>query len=290
MSNLTVRILSAAVLIPLVLASVVWASPIQWRIGMSLVALVAAGEILTLAHRAGTDVERAVGAVGTYALVWGATQRTYAPFTHEYSESVLAVLGILTVLIGGAFFDQLRRGPDRRSVAAWSLTLAVPIYIGTFATFLVVLRGLTDGVAWTATLLALVWANDTAAYFGGRTFGRHPMAPALSPKKTWEGLAVGTAITVVVALGLAWYAATNALSHWVPSDLTTAPMWVVAALGLAVSIAGPLGDLSHSFIKRQFGAKDSSNVIPGHGGVWDRIDSLLFAAPVVYLFARLLGA
>ena len=72
-------------------------------------------------------------------------------------------------------------------------------------------------------------------------------------------------------------------------EVLAAWIGMVALLGALVSIAGPLGDLSHSFIKRQFGAKDSSNIIPGHGGVWDRIDSLLFAAPVVYLFARIMG-
>ena len=176
-----------------------------------------------------------------------------------------------------------------------------PLYVGGMATFAIRLRGMGDGALWVLVLLVLVWLNDSAAYFGGRAFGRHPLAPALSPKKTWEGLLIGTVVTIAVAcLGFVvvhYVVVSNmhvlggleAASPGMSGEVLAAWIGMVALLGALVSIAGPLGDLSHSFIKRQFGAKDSSNIIPGHGGVWDRIDSLLFAAPVVYLFARIMG-
>lgn len=290
MSNLGARVASAVVMVPLIVAAVIWLPDFWWSIGISIVAGAAAREIARLAIGGGVDASGRLIEVATALLVWLGTGPPAEAEWLRGGEMLLAALIIVVVL---AFVDQLARPPERRSVAAWALAVAVPTYVGGMASFTLRLRALDDGIAWVLCLLFLIWTNDSAAYFGGRAFGRHPLAPSLSPKKTWEGLAAGTAGTVAVAVGLAALAP-GVASVWavplVPIALATAPIWIAAALGIAVSIAGPVGDLSHSFIKRQFGAKDSGAVIPGHGGVWDRVDSLLFAAPVVYLAARLLGA
>ncbi|MEO8084490.1 MAG: phosphatidate cytidylyltransferase [Ardenticatenales bacterium] len=280
MSNLAARVLSAVVMVPLIVAAVLRLPEPWWGIAVGLVAALAAREILVIAVHAGMAVSPFVpiAAFGLATLGGGMVPATVR---HDADVTLAAVIIVVVV----AFLDQLVRPPDRRSAAAWGLAVAVPIYVGGLASFLIQLRDLDDGPGLVLFMLFLVWTNDSAAYFGGRAFGRHPLAPALSPKKTWEGLLAGTVGTVVVGLGLAWTAA-----HLSPIALTVPSLLYVMAVCIAVSAAGPLGDLSHSFIKRQFGAKDSSHLIPGHGGVWDRIDSLLFAAPVVYLAARLLGA
>lgn len=276
-SNLGARIASAAVMVPLVVLAVLRLPPAWWGIAVGLVAALAAREIGVLAANAGIAVGRLVPlATLAVALLGGGVLRLDGPHRADVG------LGGVMLVVAIAFLDQIARPPERRSVPAWGLAVAVPIYVGGMASYLVQLRDLAFGPGIVLFTLLLVWANDSAAYFGGRAFGRHPLAPALSPKKTWEGLLAGTVGTVVVALAIAWAAAEIG-----PFALAVPSPWVVVAVAMAVSVAGPLGDLSHSFIKRQFGAKDSSHLIPGHGGVWDRIDSLLFAAPVVYVVALL---
>jgi phosphatidate cytidylyltransferase len=125
-----------------------------------------------------------------------------------------------------------------------------------------------DGRALILFTLALIWAGDTLAYFTGKLMGRLPMAPVLSPKKTWEGAIANLAGSLLVA----W-----AASHWIESDVT-----VLLFLAGMANVAGQTGDLIESAYKRGAGVKDSGKIVPGHGGVLDRIDSLILAAPVVW--------
>jgi phosphatidate cytidylyltransferase len=170
------------------------------------------------------------------------------------------------------------------SLQSWALTFAGAVYIGWLLSAFILLRyldtplqrgllaplGIPPGAAWLFLVLAITWLQDTAAYFVGRSFGRTKMAPVLSPKKTWEGFAGGlvasvlTAMLAVLLLGL-------------PIGYGAA-----AVIGALAGVAGPLGDLAESLVKRQVGVKDSGHLIPGHGGILDRMDSLLFTAPVVY--------
>lgn len=114
------------------------------------------------------------------------------------------------------------------------------------------------------------WASDSFAYFTGRAFGSHKLAPAISPNKTIEGFFGGLIGTIAVVVGLGW--------------LLAMPLPQMAALGAAIAVLGTLGDLVESMMKRQTGIKDSGAIIPGHGGVWDRFDSVLFTAPLVYYY------
>jgi phosphatidate cytidylyltransferase len=122
-------------------------------------------------------------------------------------------------------------------------------------------------------LLSVTWMNDTGAYFAGRALGRHKMIPRVSPSKTWEGFAGG----LLFSLGAAF--AVRAIGF----PALTAPDCLF--LGLAAGILGPTGDLAESSLKRGFGVKDSGKILPGHGGLLDRIDALLFTAPLFYFFA-----
>jgi len=168
-------------------------------------------------------------------------------------------------------------------------------------TLLVTLRGLDSGRGWVLYTLVVVIASDVGAYYVGRLLGRHPFHRRLSPKKTWEGavgglicgMAAGAAFSFLpgtsVAASPAGLPATVARTvEVVPAAAKLLPVgWLAAALmALAASLAGQLGDLALSGLKRSAGAKDSGRLLPGHGGVLDRIDALLFAAPVVYVGVR----
>lgn len=176
-------------------------------------------------------------------------------------------------------------------VADWAITLAVPFYLGWSMSFFLVLRGyspalvhfpafpwliLPRGCWWLLVTLLGVWGFDSAAFFTGRYFGRHKLAPHISPGKTWEGVAGGLVLSVLAAL----------LFSVVPLGV---PWYLAIPLGLLIGVAAVCGDLAESLIKRQTHVKDSGQIMPGHGGLLDRIDSLLFAVVVVYLFALLVG-
>jgi phosphatidate cytidylyltransferase len=144
-------------------------------------------------------------------------------------------------------------------------------YLGVLLSYLISIRRLTaDGFLLILLVLLLTWACDIGAYCCGRLWGKHPLWPAVSPKKTWEGAIGGVLLTVAAALvcRLIWQ---------------SFPLYFMMLLGVALSLSVQLGDLVESAVKRQAGVKDSGHIIPGHGGVLDRFDSLLFSAPAAYL-------
>ncbi len=158
----------------------------------------------------------------------------------------------------------------------FGITVAGLFYLGWMGGYLVAMREMADGLWWTAVTLGGVWLADSAAYVFGRAFGRHALAPRLSPKKTWEGFVGGI-------LGGAGGSALLALLWRIGAGPASGLDWPTAALlgGLA-GLVGPLGDLGISMLKRQSGLKDSGAVIVGHGGALDRIDSWLVAVPIGY--------
>jgi phosphatidate cytidylyltransferase len=187
----------------------------------------------------------------------------------DWREPAVAFL-----LIGGAFYAiwAMERG---QQYPLYNLALAVfgGLYIGGLGSYLLSVRKLEEGAYLTLFLYGCVAFSDTAAYMIGRQWGRHKMTPRVSPKKSWEGYAasvVGGALFGGVVGGL------------VHSDVLTAGHG--ALIGLLIGILGTVGDLAMSLIKRQVGAKDSSHLIPGHGGILDRIDSVLVAAVVGYYY------
>ena len=166
--------------------------------------------------------------------------------------------------------DDLSQAADRlgRGLVGigWILLLA----------FLVLIRRLDGGLGWVFLILAISWCGDTGGYFAGRFFGRTPLYPRISPKKTWEG--VGGAIT----LSVVGVFAVRALG------LPQLPVVPALALGVGSCALGILGDLAESMLKRAFQVKDSGILLPGHGGILDRIDSVMFVAPAVFLVAALI--
>ena len=153
------------------------------------------------------------------------------------------------------------------------VTLAGIFYWGILGSYLIHLRMLPDGLWWLLLALAAVWAADGGGYLIGRSFGKHYMTPHLSPKKTWEGYLGGVLFSLVLTAVL------GALWHLKSTQVT----WQAGlVLGGVIALITPFGDLTVSMFKRQFGVKDSGNLIPGHGGVMDRIDTWIWAAVIGY--------
>jgi phosphatidate cytidylyltransferase len=210
--------------------------------------------------------------------------------------TALIVLGTLLLVLGRAFDDfksapaltamiilvsmayhlfRYEAGRDQAGTDL-SVTLAGFLYIGWLGGYLISVRRLPEGDWWVLLVLPAVWLADGGAFFVGRSYGRHKLAARLSPKKTWEGYLGGV---LVATLGTALLAVLWRIGAGPHSAITPG---AGALLGFILAVITPLGDLGESMIKRQVGMKDSSNLLPGHGGVFDRVDSWLWAAPIGY--------
>jgi len=188
---------------------------------------------------------------------------------------LLAALVILAMLLGVVNFP--RHGAS--SAHIFTASVAGALYPGWMAAFLVSLRALPDGACW--LLLSALAASlfDVGAYLAGSLWGKHPIAPQISPHKSWEGVIGGFAAAVLGGLGLA------SLFHgWAPSVRP----WHGLALGVAIGLLSPFADLAESMLKRSFHLKDTGKLLPGHGGALDRMDSWLWAAPAGYYLITLL--
>ncbi|WP_126383991.1 phosphatidate cytidylyltransferase [Actinomyces howellii] len=167
--------------------------------------------------------------------------------------------------------DAVRRS---RSVDA-AASIFAATYLPFLAGFAVLLVAQDQGVGKVLMLFALPIANDTGGWLAGITFGRHPMAPSVSPKKSWEGFVGSMVAAVAAGAGCVW--------------ALDGPVWAGAVLGAMTVVVSTLGDLGESLLKRDLGLKDMGTLLPGHGGLMDRLDSILVAAPVVYVFSLLVG-
>lgn len=259
-----IRVVSGAVLLAGVIAALWFLQPIFLLAIAVFVALLAFREYADIAGRAGTHVSRPAGGIAV-ALVCVAVAIPGMPLDVALAA---AMLGLSALALRRAVAPAPGAALQAAAIAAFA-----PIYIG-------LPLGLLAGTRWmlgreAALLLILTVAiSDTFQYYSGRAFGRRPLAPVISPKKTVEG-AIGGFAGAILALAVVGH-------WWLPQ------MGVVSRvlLGFAVAAVGIVGDLFESSLKRSVDMKDASAVIPGHGGVLDRIDALLFAAPVYYVFVR----
>lgn len=276
LSNLAQRILFALAAIPVVIGAV-WYG--DWALAsvLAIASALGAWEFYRLAERLGTRPMARVGIAIAAVLPLGVHARYVGlPVDALVSPTVGAVL--VVVLFSAAIFA---RGVAGRSLESVALTVFGILYTGGMLSFGYLLRyhpytiGRAAGTALLVLALALVWISDTAAYVVGRTMGKRKLMPSVSPGKTIAG-AVGALITSAIA---SWALITVVLVPQAQLGLHAAH---AVLFGIAISTAVQLGDLAESLIKRQAGVKDSSQIIPGHGGVLDRIDGMLFALPVAY--------
>ncbi len=258
MTALGSRVLVAAAGLPLLVAAL-WAG--GWWL-FALVAVAGAGALHELFSM--TRPLRPVAVAG-YAGLFGVL---VALELSGLAWAVAALLGslALTFLLKGV------AGTTGSATVTVGVTVLGPAWIGFGLGAALLLRDLDDhGFLAALTVMLAVFADDTVAYFVGRLIGRHRLAPVISPGKTWEGLLAGSVAAVVVAF-LALYEDRH----------TFLSIGQSVALGLVVAVAAPLGDLFESMLKRDMGVKDTGRILAGHGGVLDRIDSLLFALPAAY--------
>ncbi len=193
-------------------------------------------------------------------------------FQFNYSSAVLTAL-LLTIAAYHIF--QYERG-ETNPAGDFGSSISVLLYIGFLGSFLISLRALPNGRWWTYLVLPTVWIADTGAYFIGSAIGKYKLAAKTSPNKTWEGYLGELIFGVLGGIGL------FLLYNRVFDAGLEISLWETAILSLIISALVPLGDLTESMIKRTAGEKDSGTLLPGHGGIFDRIDSLFWAAPIAY--------
>jgi phosphatidate cytidylyltransferase len=265
------RILTALVLIPLVLFLVFLGPRWQWlfTLAVAAVAALAAWEYLGLAERSGAKPPRVAVVVALGLLFAG---------NFEYPDQTAAIFGGLS--LGLLIYCTFRSSIDRLFADA-ATSIFCLVYVGLTLLTLPNLREETNGPSLVAFLLCVVWAGDIAALYVGRTLGRLKLAPSLSPNKTWEGTLGSVTGSLLAAGGLLWLA--SWLAQWGSAKLSySEDLWYWLGLAVLVNVAAQVGDLAESALKRSVGVKDSGVLLPGHGGVLDRIDALLLAAPVLW--------
>jgi phosphatidate cytidylyltransferase len=270
-ASLPARLLSAVVFLP-ILVFLAWIGGVAYLLfGMAVVGL-GLREFYSLLEAKGLSPHWKSGMLAVLLLPIGVYLRYR---THRIEE--WHVGGFFTILVGAVLLAELRRGAGKQAVANSAATLLGFLYIGWLGTHLVSLRELphaigrpyAEGFTYVMLALALTWACDTAAYVVGRRFGHTKVMPGVSPGKSLEGCVAGLVAAIAAGIG---------------AHATFAPFLSLldaAVLGALVGVFGQLGDLVESLLKRDAETKDSSRLIPGHGGVLDRFDSLLFTAPIV---------
>jgi phosphatidate cytidylyltransferase len=266
------RILTAVVVLPVLIASILISS-LWWVFVLLAAAAIVLGlwEFFLLAKKLQLKPDPAAGFLAGAALV------TISLNTNPVDRLVLVQFVIIALTAGTLVAATFRGAPFDKMIASAGVTILGVLYVAMLGSYLVSLR-----VAFTQILSAhllsffflVLMGADTGAYYLGRAFGKHKLAPSISPGKTWEGVIGG----VVAALAMA------TLAHfWFFREL---PLKYILPLAVVMTLVGILGDLAESALKRGAGAKDAANLLPGHGGILDRLDSLLFNAPLIYYFAR----
>jgi phosphatidate cytidylyltransferase len=293
--NLLKRVLTAVVLIPIVLLLVL-SAPIPLVASVAaVVALLSTHEFLKLAEGYGIRPFRSstyifVGLLfALLAMNFGGGRPLLSTAILLYSAGFAAALAPFVFLT-----IAMHRGDLSGAFPAAMVSVFAFGYIALPLGFLVQIRQQWSGAFLLLYLLVLVWAGDIFAYFVGKSMGRHLMSPRISPKKTWEG-AVASMLASLAAGGLLYHYAlpiSTALlkAHLIARRdglfaLQPPDLWPTLLLSAAINVGGQLGDLVESLIKRGAGVKDSGTILPGHGGMLDRIDALLFAAPVLWYYA-----
>lgn len=252
------RVLSAVVLIPLV-GWVVYAGD-WWFLGALAVAGTLAGiEFFQMMRLGSYRPAMLVGVPLILLLLLDAHSPAWGLLRPAVAIAVMAAL-----------IWHLFQSDDPSPTASWALTVAGGLYLGWLLSHFVLLRALPDGLPWTIVAFLSVWISDSGAYFVGRAVGRHKIWPRISPKKSWEGSIGGLISGVLGTMLVAW--------------LAGLPPAHGAIVGALIPIITPFGDFAVSMMKRQVGVKDSGSLIPGHGGMLDRIDTLLFCAVMVYYY------
>jgi phosphatidate cytidylyltransferase len=273
------RVLTASILIPLVVAAIWWGPTALVAMVGALVAIAAMLEFFAMGGRLGFQAYRAwtcLAALAVFAQQWCAAEQAritnlgdllYSHFSPQFTLDLV----LFVFLLGAAAIALGSRRALAEVLPSVSISVAGLFVIAIPLSTVVRLHGVdVSGPKLLLFTAVLVWTGDTAAYFVGRSFGRVKLAPQLSPNKTWEGAIANLVAALLVGV---------VFGYW--THIQPVHMLAIAALG---SVSGQIGDIFKSAFKRGVGVKDSGTLLPGHGGMWDRIDALIFAAPAVWYY------
>jgi phosphatidate cytidylyltransferase len=294
------RVVTAVLLVPIVLIVVLRAPDLLFALLLAVVALLAQREFYNLARPSAPDTHgggappsriaepyRVLGGIAGFLMIVAFTVAPDFVALPGGAGALLATAWAPLLLLVVVLLLRALSGPLPQSLTAFSVTLAGVFYPVLLLALLGDIRRAEYGRWWIIFLLVTVWVGDTAAYYVGRSLGRHRMAPNVSPKKTWEGAAAS-----LLASGLLG----GCLIHWAAActsaaaaiHLASSPIEATGAFGsglllaIVINVFAQLGDLVESALKRGAGVKDSGMLLPGHGGILDRVDALLLAAPVLW--------
>ena len=268
------RILTAVVALPVLIAAVWFDNSIPtFTIFVAAWGVVSALEFYRLAK-----IDK-IPQLAWFGMIWTllfivSRNAELLEFLQPYFDPGLLGSLLLTSAITFSLIGLLVRRPKEQAFNSWAWTMAGILYTGWLLSYLVALRGAENGRNWVFLALFATFASDSTAYFVGRTWGKRKLEPSISPAKTWEGSIGGIIGAVVISV-----------IFTMPTPLqVNIPLWEAVILGLLISVFGQLGDLIESLFKRNTGVKDSSRLLPGHGGLLDRMDSVVFAGVLVYYY------
>lgn len=256
------RSISILLGVPVILACIFYGG-LPFLFLVLILALIAVNEFYNLMMKKGYFPAYYVGNLITASFIifgYYALKRNWEP-----AHSAILTLAAAIAMISGVF---LKREKD--TIVDVAVTILGMVYVGWFLSYLFFIRSLTEHGGYLFFLVFTVWAMDVAAYLAGRVFGHTKLIPSISPKKTWEGAIAGFVVCLTAAA--------------IFSQTAQLPLGHALILGALIGIFGQISDLVESLIKREAGAKDSSDLIPGHGGVLDRIDSFVLTAPLMYYY------
>jgi phosphatidate cytidylyltransferase len=260
------RVITAAVGVPIVILAIWFGDPWPWfTLLIAMVALVGTYEFYYIANLDKREPLIYLGLLYSLALVLS---------PHYGSPSVLPIVVTSTILI--SLICLLCRPSREKAFHRWAWTIVGALYVGWMLSHWLSLRGLEDGRSWVYLAILTTFANDTGAFFIGRSIGKHKLAPTISEAKTREGAIGGLICAILGAVVIA--AVLNLISPFIFR------YWQVMLLGFLIGLFAQLGDLVESLLKRNMGVKESGNLLPGHGGILDRFDSLIFVGAVVYYY------
>jgi phosphatidate cytidylyltransferase len=264
------RVLTALILAPLVLVLVFLGH--RWMITTvaAAVAMLAAWEFLALTEHRGAKPPRVL-TLGAIGLLFAGN--------YQWPDQTIAVFGFLSIVL---LLYCTFASPVERVLTDATSSVFTLFYLGLTMIPIPMLHEATNGPSLLAFLFLTVWAGDSVAMYAGRMFGKRKMAPSLSPNKTWAG-AIGSIVGAVAVTGIL-LALSSYFAQWnsVKLSFSDEVWWYWLVLAVVVNIAAQVGDLAESALKRSAGVKDSGSLLPGHGGILDRIDALLLAAPVLW--------
>ncbi|MFC1991821.1 phosphatidate cytidylyltransferase [Chloroflexota bacterium] len=262
------RVISALWGIPLLAAAVWFEQPVPWFTVLIVIwGLLAVFEFYRMVAASSVSPLTYFGLVLTLLFILS------PHYNYDFFIPLLPLL--LTSLVVLPLIWLLLRAHKENAVSAWVWTVAGILYVGWLLSYLVALRLQDDGRNWVFLALFVTFASDTSAFFTGRALGKNKLAPNISPGKTWEGAIGGIVGAIIFSLFFVLPTPFALPINW----------WQAVLLGLLVSIFGQFGDLVESLFKRNMGVKDSGNLLSGHGGFLDRVDSVVFAGVLVYYYA-----